>query len=885
MKRYSFKKILLSLAMFTAGSSMAFGIDWDGGAGDWDWYSSTNWSTDTVPSTGSEVNLVNVGGTVDLAGVLYLYGSSDVTVSGSTTTLNITGNTSNAYCVYSAYSTTSTTSLSILNYATVNAAKMVEFGISAGGVSNTVLDNHATFDIASTLYVGYGGTAYLDMDRYSDLDCSGNAAFGYYGGSIGSVALSGGSDMRVNACYSGYSGSSVLTMDDSNIYADSSFYAGYNTGSYSSIDLANGSYLNTDTDNDNYGNFYSGYYGQSYVNVSGGSDIVAVNAYLGYNTNSYSNMTISGYGSTFNASSYILCGNYGTSILTLTDKAHLTADYGLTIGEFGSLTMTDSTIDCDTFSGSGTFNFNSGTLNVGQNLAVGAGNLLGTYCNLNSGHELNVDGTLTNERGATLRLTGTSLTAGNLENYSDVYSSASDVSVLTTFTNAGTLTMDGGELDCGFTFVNNPGGYVSGEGTITSSAGFYNSGSVSASGNLLLDGSLNNYAYISSSGLYNSVNVSGSVINDGDINLTNSTFSCGHMYNQFSASISGYGTLSGTIENNGGLIYAHGGTLNAGSLLSSTQGGELRIADNATLRVSYNFENEGYINMLGENSFFASSYNMNNWGVISGAGRISAAINNSGSLMADGGKLILGRNLSNNPDGLIEVMSDSTLLITRGLSSNEGSINLYGGRFDNGRNTLINNGYIIGNGTLTASGVSNYNYLGVGDGDMSIIADDFYNDGIVNIADDCTLTFFGDVTGGGSFSGDGGTVVFLASYSPGSKSVIAGDAAIMGDLLISVASTESDQLVVGKELIAGGDLVVTLADDYVPVVGDSFDLFDADSVSGKFSDISLPELSISSMSWDTSSLYLDGVITVVPEPCTIMLVAAGAMVAIGRKGR
>jgi hypothetical protein len=52
-------------------------------------------------------------------------------------------------------------------------------------------------------------------------------------------------------------------------------------------------------------------------------------------------------------------------------------------------------------------------------------------------------------------------------------------------------------------------------------------------------------------------------------------------------------------------------------------------------------------------------------------------------------------------------------------------------------------------------------------------------------------------------------------------------------------------------------------------------LFDG-QLSGTFSQVSLPALS-NGLSWDTSNLYSNGTISVVPEPSTLALFAASAL--------
>jgi hypothetical protein len=63
---------------------------------------------------------------------------------------------------------------------------------------------------------------------------------------------------------------------------------------------------------------------------------------------------------------------------------------------------------------------------------------------------------------------------------------------------------------------------------------------------------------------------------------------------------------------------------------------------------------------------------------------------------------------------------------------------------------------------------------------------------------------------------------------------------------------------------------------YTAVYGDSVDLFDWTTTTGSFSSITGTDLG-GGLSWDTSSLYSNGVILVVPEPSTYALLVAGGV--------
>ncbi|MCA9085973.1 MAG: PEP-CTERM sorting domain-containing protein, partial [Planctomycetaceae bacterium] len=85
----------------------------------------------------------------------------------------------------------------------------------------------------------------------------------------------------------------------------------------------------------------------------------------------------------------------------------------------------------------------------------------------------------------------------------------------------------------------------------------------------------------------------------------------------------------------------------------------------------------------------------------------------------------------------------------------------------------------------------------------------------------------------------------------------------------------------GNWTITGGDLQISLLGGFTPMAGNSFDLFDFNSLTGMFDNVFLPTLG-SGLSWNTSSLYTTGVLSVnnaaaVPEPSTFGLLAIGSL--------
>ena len=127
------------------------------------------------------------------------------------------------------------------------------------------------------------------------------------------------------------------------------------------------------------------------------------------------------------------------------------------------------------------------------------------------------------------------------------------------------------------------------------------------------------------------------------------------------------------------------------------------------------------------------------------------------------------------------------------------------------------------------------------------------------------LRLSGPVSGVGDFTGN---VAFAGGFSPG----VSATAVMLGNGLFEPGNTLSmqigglaeglqfDHLDVSGTLSLGGELAVSLINNFTPQPGDSFNLLDWTSVSGVFHTITLPTLS--GLVWDDSQLYSHGVLSV-----------------------
>ena len=148
------------------------------------------------------------------------------------------------------------------------------------------------------------------------------------------------------------------------------------------------------------------------------------------------------------------------------------------------------------------------------------------------------------------------------------------------------------------------------------------------------------------------------------------------------------------------------------------------------------------------------------------------------------------------------------------------------------------------------------------------------------------------VNSGGTLAGSG-TLGNLSVLSGGTLAPGSGidDLGIIGDMTLADGSSSefeintsgdiSDLVTASALLTFGGILNVTNIGGTL-INGDTFNLFDWGSSSGSFSSVNLPGLG-GGLSWDQSGLYVNGEITVVPEPAAILLGGLGVLALLRRR--
>lgn len=337
-------------------------------------------------------------------------------------------------------------------------------------------------------------------------------------------------------------------------------------------------------------------------------------------------------------------------------------------------------------------------------------------------------------------------------------------------------------------------------------------------------------------------------------------------------------------------------------------------------------------------------------GVLTGDGVLTGAVTNLGTVTAQNltlaggltnqglvnGSGRLGTNLANTASGTVQTLSGQTLVLSGTGHTNAGLIdiegggrlqvsgslaNLAGGRiaFDGGTATfsggLSNSGQVL----VTYGGATVFGNVTTNAGGQVILSGNsqttFYDSvdvasgGELRVSAGSVATFFALVhertgslfTGTGTkfyegglsvgdspgYGSDAGDVVFGAGNT--FLAEIGGTTACTAACAAEGAATNGsyDRYVVAGHLSLGGTLELTAWDGFAARAGQSFDLLDWGSASGRFDTIDASGLQLGpGLRLDTSQLYVDGTISVqaVPEPASWMLMAAG-LATLARRSR
>lgn len=716
---------------------------------------------------------------------------------------------------------------------------------------------------------------------------------GPYAGSSGSYTFSGAATaMSVNQLFVGLRGNGSLVMSSGTATVGSNLIVGYFDTAASASVLQTGGTLSTPSS-------YIGVDGNASFEQTAGAHTVSGSLYLGYGPGGHGSYTLSG-GTLSSANAFVgragsasivqNGGSVSTGLLLLAQQA----------GSSGSYTLNGGTLTVDSITaggGSSGFYWSGGVLDYNSTLIIGAGGPLGSNLSLGSAKTLYASG-LQNEASATVTLNGGRMEVAALSNRGRLSVMAGGITLGSSADNSGTLVMGGGAISGAGSLSNS--GAVTGSGSIQIAGQFSNAGLLRTEGGTL---TLQANAGIANTGLIElpagtRLALLTAWSNDGQLQMDGGTLSVGTLTNTASGLIAGSGRIESAVVNQGQLTVAAGALVLGSSL-----------------------NNSGIVQLTGLGSQLAGSGTLTNTGTVQGTGNVGMLVSNSGTLEAVGGTLSFSALANTNAaSGALLAGSGGKLLMTRGLATNAGLIQLEGGSFDNGGARLANTGRIIGQGSLRAGTVSNSGQISfsfgashisapisnqtgarliISNGAQATFADAVTNAGELRTSAGGAANFFGLVSGGGSFTGTGQTR-FEAGFSPGfSPAVVTVDPQVF----IGSASTVTmelggttpgecdachDKVVFnGAVTLEGGPLAVVWWNGYQGQAGDRFDLFDwHGGLSGRFGSLQLPALA-SGLAWQTDALYTEGVLGVaaVPEPgaWALMLLGGAGLLAWRRR--
>lgn len=249
-----------------------------------------------------------------------------------------------------------------------------------------------------------------------------------------------------------------------------------------------------------------------------------------------------------------------------------------------------------------------------------------------------------------------------------------------------------------------------------------------------------------------------------------------------------------------------------------------------------------------------------NNGVILGSGRVEGGLLNYAEVRADSGTSIVVDGIEINENrGRLSLLGGFLEFTRQLINYEEGTITGRGtvvlrDEMQNRGRVLLSGGFTDFHGVIRQEGDGR---LIVAGGGLATFFDEFVHNGAeLRVAADSTATFFGDVTGTGSYTGTG-TIQFEGSFFPGNSP---GTVTFGGDVVFGAASLlemelsgiepggQHDQLLLEGAADLGGSLSISLVDGFLPEPGDAFVLMRYGQRSGEFDTVRFPD-ALAGMPW------------------------------------
>jgi T5SS/PEP-CTERM-associated repeat protein len=324
--------------------------------------------------------------------------------------------------------------------------------------------------------------------------------------------------------------------------------------------------------------------------------------------------------------------------------------------------------------------------------------------------------------------------------------------------------------------------------------------------------------------------------------------------------------VSLTALTNSGIVQIKPAALNQVMTSLANQATGLVVVSGATLTTSAGVTNSGEIRLEAGTVQVGTSANLTNQGLITGDGRINAALVNNaqGEVRAVDGERLAFTGASNVNNGAIH-LNRATADFAATLA-NHNQVDVLGGflkvtgptinsstGFIGGRDAVLRfDGVLSNNGRLGLSfGTSDVfgNITNAAAGRITVSGesratffDDVNNSGVIQISTGSTAVYFGAVSGTGSFPG-GGTNFFEGDLRPGASpgiTTFAGDvefgtaASLEIEIGGDTPGTEHDQVQVGGQATLAGTLDLVRINNFTPTAGDRFTIMTFGSRVGTF---------------------------------------------------
>lgn len=563
--------------------------------------------------------------------------------------------------------------------------------------------------------------------------------------------------------YIGFSGNGTFTQENGQHNVSGALYMGTQITGSGTYEMTSGTLSSPD------GSLilYAGHYGSGNVSQSGGTiQLGAGSLFLGHSDNS--------------AGTYVMTGSASLSAVNETVGLNGTGTFTQTNG---TNQVTSTLLIAQNLGSSGTYNLEGGTLTAALIDNNGQFNMEGGVFNgdlNNKGqfryHSGTFNGSLQNN-GTTYLYNSLNVVDGIVNNTNFAVSSGKTLTAGGTgFDNNGSLSLDHGSL-----FINgssirlsNHGTLSSGEGTITGSGAFYNYGLVTQEyGALTLanSASTRNYGTFDLRSGYQLRITGGGLYNYGTVNLNNAVVTGTYaLTNSAGGTLAGPGTISSAFSNTGGRLVVGPGNTN----------------------ITQAFPNSGQI-LLTDDFSSLNGEAITNTGTIEGLGVVGNNITNTGIIEAIGGTLNLGGTVCNNAAGLMTAASGGKILVSNGLFSNTGQINLNGGTFDNNGRAMTSQGQISGYGIFRSGGLTNTGSA-VFTGGNTTVNGNVTNNGTIKAAYN-PITFTGNFINNGTFKNTETTVTFIGTYQEN------------GTFISDPAVTYFQDITIGKDgALIGGEI-------------------------------------------------------------------------------